>query len=138
MVALGIGLGPEFGDHRAVHGHAAFEDQLLGVAAAGDAGVGQQLLQTFFCHLFGHGRFGPLGGCFVGGSRYIGGWLGSRLLIAHRQPAQLLKLLQRRQLAQILQAELHQEFLGGLVQDRLAEHRLPAGGGDQLAIDQRL
>ena len=38
----------------------------------------------------------------------------------------------------ILQAELDQELLGGLVQDRLADHVLAAGRGDQLAVQQRL
>ena len=66
------------------------------------------------------------------------GLSGARLRRPARHAADLLELLQRRQLAQILEAELDQEFLGGLVQDRLADDVLAAGFGDQLTVQQRL
>ena len=39
VIALEVGLGSQFGNHCAVDRDAAFHDQLLGFAAAGDAGV---------------------------------------------------------------------------------------------------
>ena len=47
VVAGGIGLGAQLGDNFAVYLHAALLDHLLGLAAAGDAGLGQDLLQAF-------------------------------------------------------------------------------------------
>src|SRR5206468_4161912 len=46
VVASGIGLAAQFGDSLAVHLHAAFGDQFLGMAAAGHARLGKNLLQT--------------------------------------------------------------------------------------------
>ena len=42
--AGGVGAGAELGDDLAVYDDAAFEDDGLGGAAAGDAGVGEDLL----------------------------------------------------------------------------------------------
>jgi len=42
----GIGFGAEFGDDDAVDANLAGEDELLGVAARGDAGVGDDLLEA--------------------------------------------------------------------------------------------
>src|SRR5208283_3159140 len=44
--ALGIGEGAEFGDDLAVDAHLARENELLGVAARGDAGVGDDFLEA--------------------------------------------------------------------------------------------
>ena len=46
MVAGSIGLGAEFGDDFAVYLHAAFSDQVLGVAAAGDSRLREDLLES--------------------------------------------------------------------------------------------
>ena len=46
MVAADVGAGAELGDGLAVYLDAAFEDDGLGGAAAGDAGAGEDLLQT--------------------------------------------------------------------------------------------
>ena len=45
VVAAGVGLGAQLGDDLAVDLHAALLDHLLGVAAAGNSGCGQDLLQ---------------------------------------------------------------------------------------------
>ena len=47
VVAGGIGLGAQHGDDFSVHLHAALLDHLLGFAAAGHAGLGQNFLQAF-------------------------------------------------------------------------------------------
>ena len=47
VVAGGIGLGAEFRDDLAIHLHAAFGNQVLGMTAAGDSGLRQDLLQAF-------------------------------------------------------------------------------------------
>ena len=44
VVALEVRLRAELGDGRAIHRDAAFEDQFLGFAAAGDAGLREDLL----------------------------------------------------------------------------------------------
>ena len=41
-----VGFGAELGDGGAVDLHTAFEDDLLGFAAAGDAGLGEDLLEA--------------------------------------------------------------------------------------------
>ncbi len=46
VVARGVGLGAKLGDDCAVDLDAAAGDQLFGVAAAGDAGLGKDLLQA--------------------------------------------------------------------------------------------
>ncbi len=46
VVAGRIGLGAQHGYHFAVDLHAALLDHLLGLAAAGNAGLGQDLLQA--------------------------------------------------------------------------------------------
>jgi len=46
LVLGGIGLGAEFGDDLAVDAHLARENELLGVAARGDAGVGDDFLEA--------------------------------------------------------------------------------------------
>ncbi len=46
LVLGGIGFGAEFGDDDAVDAHLAGEDELLGVAARGDAGVGDYFLEA--------------------------------------------------------------------------------------------
>src|SRR5579883_2486582 len=61
-----------------------------------------------------------------------------RRFVRERHPADLLELLERRQLAQILQPELDQELFRGLVQHRLADDVLPPRHRDQLAVEQRL
>ena len=43
----GVGLAAELRNHLAVHHHAARVDHLLGVPAAGDTGLRQNLLQPF-------------------------------------------------------------------------------------------
>jgi hypothetical protein len=53
VVAGGVGLGAQHGDDLAVDLHAALLDHLLGAAAAGDAGSGENLLQAL---QFGGGR----------------------------------------------------------------------------------
>jgi hypothetical protein len=45
-VSIGIGLGAEFGDDLAVEGDAARGDDLFGFAAGGDAGGGEDFLET--------------------------------------------------------------------------------------------
>ena len=47
VVARRIGLGAELADGHAVDGHAPLEHQLLGRAPRRDAGLRQDLLQTF-------------------------------------------------------------------------------------------
>jgi hypothetical protein len=47
LVGGGIGFGAEFGDDLAVDADLAGEDELLGVAARGDAGVGDDFLEAF-------------------------------------------------------------------------------------------
>src|SRR5579859_2588416 len=79
------------------------------------------------------GMSGLLSRCFFGGSGRA-----FRGLVRHRQTADLLEFLERRQLAQVLQAELHHKLAGGLVENRLADDVLAAGGGDELAVEQRL
>ncbi len=46
VVAGGVGLGAQHGDDLAVDLHAALLDHLLGAAAAGDTGGGENLLQA--------------------------------------------------------------------------------------------
>ena len=46
LVLGGIGLGAEFGDDDAVDAHLSGKDELFGVAARGDASVGDYFLQT--------------------------------------------------------------------------------------------
>lgn len=46
LVLEGIGLGAEFGDDAAVDANLAGEDELFGVAARGDAGVGDYFLEA--------------------------------------------------------------------------------------------
>ena len=60
------------------------------------------------------------------------------LRVGECHAADLLEFLERRQLAQVLEAELDQKFLGGLVEDRLADDVLAPGCRDQLAVEQRL
>lgn len=48
-----VGLGAKLGDGFAVDADTAFEDHFLGVAAAGDAGLGDDLLEAFERHLGG-------------------------------------------------------------------------------------
>jgi hypothetical protein len=48
VVAHGVGLRAGFAHDLPVHGDLARRDHLLGVAARGDAGRGDQLLQTLF------------------------------------------------------------------------------------------
>ena len=50
---------------------------------------------------------------------------------------QLFEFLHAGQFVHVLQPKAQQEFLGGLVQNRTADHRLAPGGRDQLAIQQR-
>ena len=46
VVAASVGLGSKNGDHLAIDLYAALLDQGLGAAAAGDAGSGENLLQS--------------------------------------------------------------------------------------------
>jgi hypothetical protein len=46
VVAAGVGLGAQHGDHLAVDLHAALLDHALGAAAAGDTGSGENLLEA--------------------------------------------------------------------------------------------
>jgi len=46
LVFRGIGFGAEFGDDLAVDAHLSGEDELLGVTARGDAGVGDDFLEA--------------------------------------------------------------------------------------------
>src|SRR4029453_6770867 len=59
----GVGLVAERRD-LAVDRDQAAGDQLLGLAGGGDAGAGEDLLQSFWSHLFGRlgGGYGLLGG----------------------------------------------------------------------------
>ena len=82
--------------------------------------------------------------------RLAGGWIRGRVrrwprlflrrrfAIREGHAADLFEFLERGQLAQVLQAELDQEFLGRLVQHRLADDVLAPGDGDQFAVEQRL
>src|SRR5215470_9707548 len=60
----------------------------------------------------------------------VGGWLVCGAIGLHQlHPAELLELLERRQISQALQPELGQEFFGRLVQNGSADHVLAAALG---------
>ena len=50
VVGLQVGLGAQFRDDGAVDGDSAFANDLLRLAAGGDAGLRENLLQTLFGH----------------------------------------------------------------------------------------
>jgi len=60
VVFGGVGAGAEFGDDLAVDDDAAFEDDLFGLAAAGDAGLGEDLLQAVAARGFAGFLYGGL------------------------------------------------------------------------------
>ena len=77
VVAAGVGLGAQLGDDFAVDLDAALLDQLFGAAAAGDAGLGHDLLEPL--EFGGRTRLGGgsgLGVVFVG---VFGGGVSFRL-----------------------------------------------------------
>jgi len=71
VVAGGVGTGAELGDDLAVYDDAAFEDDGFGGAAAGDASLGEDLLETV-----------ALGGFGVGGGGHEGCFLTAEVLVA--------------------------------------------------------
>jgi hypothetical protein len=50
VIGFEIRFRPELRDGLAVHRDAAFDDQFLGLTPAGDAGLRQNLLETFLSH----------------------------------------------------------------------------------------
>jgi hypothetical protein len=67
-----------------------------------------------------------------------GRFLRRSVAVREGHAADLFEFLERGQLAQVLQAELDQELLGGLVQHRLADDVFAPGDGDQFAVQQCL
>src|SRR4029079_1616483 len=50
VVSLDVGLGTQLSHGLSVHRHATFDDQLFGLAPAGDTRLRQDLLETLFRH----------------------------------------------------------------------------------------
>ena len=92
VVLVRVGAGAELGDGGAVDLNAAFEDDLLGLAAGGDAGLREDLLEAFAGGAFfgrGHasimtGRCGGEDGRRPGGGRDAG-----QLAVATGRPRRL-------------------------------------------------
>src|SRR5580765_2158363 len=50
---------------------------------------------------------------------------------------ELFELFHAWQIAEILQAEMNEEFFGGLIEDGPAQNILPAGGRNEFLVEQR-
>jgi hypothetical protein len=50
VIDVGIGFGTEFSDNLAIYGDKSGRDDLLGLAAGGNSGGGDDFLQTFSRH----------------------------------------------------------------------------------------
>src|SRR5271166_4599212 len=97
--------------------------------------AGNRPLATVLWLLFMRGGFRDL--FRMGSAVVLRRFFRRNQLALKRLRHQFLELLHAGQLADVLQAEAHQEFPGGLVENRPPDHLLAAGGRNQFAIEQR-